>query len=460
MRFCHLRASRCTDPCFFSSTQVGVLPLGFHVMNKYMIRRFCLLVGMFFPFHISACDTLSNADHNKTTSGTRKSDPIGVKTITLKRDPSPVFVKRFSGIVKPVRSSELSFSQAGKISDVLVDIGSLVEKGAILARLDDERYQKKVNALKSQLSVAQTDLNLLDQPITEQDRQKLVSKINQLRSELDLIEFDLKKLPPSSSELESLNRKLQNNKEQIESVNQKSRQQKIAGLTSKINDLKSQLQEVNISLRALDLVAPYSGVITEKKMDVGSVISPGRSVLKIANFGSYRIMTGLPAELAANLKVGQVVSLKQDQQTFLGKVTSIYPMIDPLTQTRMVVLQPDDSQTAGEITAGERVDVLITIPESKSGFWLPISALIKEIEGLWSVYLVQTIEGKPTVVRHYVEVIEVGNDQALVSGNLSEGMSVVVDGLHRIVPGQIVRQAEQKKKETKGDQKPEQVSGQ
>ena len=457
MRFCHLRASRCTDPCLFSAAQVSRWNLGFYDMKKSVVRRLWLVVGIFFPLYLSGCDSPTSANRNTSTNEVRQTETIGVKTITLKQDQSPLLIKRFSGLVKPVRSSDLSFTQAGKVAEVFVDVSSAVKQGDILAQLDDEIFKKNKFALQAEYTAAQADLKSLNQQKNGQGSEQIVVKINKLRSELDRLELDVKNSFPTADNLGTLNQRLKSNEEQIQKLNQKSRQQKITGLTAQINDLKGQLQEVDAKIVACNVTAPFTGMIIEKMIEPGSVVAPGRPALKIANMDAYRVWIRLPTALAANLKLGQEVPFENKRKKILGQVTSIHPTVDSLTQTRMVVLQPNSSKTKDTLTAGERVDVLFPTTEQKSGFWLPISTLMKEIAGLWSIYLVETIDKKPTIVRHYVEVIDVGDDQALVRGNLREGMFVVVDGLHRIVPGQVVRLARQKKTELKDKQKPEQV---
>ncbi|QDT98600.1 putative efflux pump membrane fusion protein [Gimesia aquarii] len=457
MRFWHLRACRCADSGLFCSTQASTGNFGFYNMIQCVFQRLCLIFGILLPFGLSACDSPTSANRTTSKSEVRQTETIGVKTITLKQDQIPDLIERFSGLIKPVRSSDLSFIQAGKVAEVFIDVGSAVKQGEILAQLDDEPFLKKKFNLQSQLTAAQADLNSLNQPKTGQSSEQMVAKINQLRSELDRLETEVKNSLPSSENRDNLNERLKSSEEQIQTLNQKSRQQKITGLTAQIKDLRGQLQEVDATIAACNVTAPFTGVIIDKMIDPGSVVSPGRTVLKIAKIDAYRVWVRLPAEVAETLTLGQELPIEQDQQTIFGQVTAIHPTVDALTQTRTVVLQPRDSKAANSFTAGERVDVLFPTAQQQSGFWLPVSALMKEIAGLWSVYLVETIEEKPTIVRRYVEVIDVGNDRALVLGNLREGMSVVVEGLHRIVPGQIVRHAEQKKTRLKDNKKPEQV---
>lgn len=457
MRFWHLRACRCTDSGLFCSTQASTGNFDFYVLMQCVLQRFCLIFCSLLPFGLSACDSLTSANRTTSSNKVRQTETLGVKTITLKQDQIPDLMERFSGLIKPVRSSDLSFTQAGKVAEVFIDVGSAVKQGEILAQLDDKSFLKKKFDLQSQLTAALTDLNSLTQPKPDQTSEQMVAKINQLRSELDRLETEVKNSLPSIENRDNLNERLKSSEDQIQTLNQKSRQQKITGLTAQVKDLRGQIQEVDARIAACNVTAPFTGVIIDKMIDPGSVVSPGRPVLKIAKIDAYRVWVRLPSELAEILTLGQEVPIEQDQQTITWQVTAIHPTIDPLTQTRTVILQPRDSKVTNSFTAGGRVDVLFPTKQQQSGFWLPVSALMKEIAGLWSVYLVETIEEKPTIVRRYVEVIDIGNDQALVLGNLREGMSVVVEGLHRIVPGQIVRQAEQKKISLKDDQKLEQV---
>lgn len=457
MRFWHLRACRCTDSGLFCSTQASTGNFDFYVLMQCVFQRFCLIFGSLLPFGLSACDSLTSANRTTSSSEVRQPETLGVKTITLKQDQIPDLVERYSGLVKPVLSSDLNFTQAGKVTEVFIDVGSTVKQGEVLAQLDDAPFRKKKFNLQSQLTASESELFSLNQPKVLQSSEQMVAKINQLRSELNQLETEVKNSPATSENRGNLNERLISSEERIQTLNQKSRQQKITGLTAQVKDLRRQIQEVDATIAACTVTAPFTGVIIDKMIDPGSVVSPGRPVLKIAKIDAYRVWVRLPSELAEILTLGQEVPIEQDQQTIIGQVTAIHPTIDPLTQTRTVILQPRDSKVTNSFTAGERVDVLFPTPQQQSGFWLPVTALMKEIAGLWSIYLVETIEEKPTIVRRYVEVIDIGNDQALVLGNLSEGMSVVVEGLHRIVPGQIVRQAEQKKMSLKDDQKLEQV---
>jgi hypothetical protein len=80
------------------------------------------------------------------------------------------------------------------------------------------------------------------------------------------------------------------------------------------------------------------------------------------------------------------------------------------------------------------------------GVWLPLSALTEGVRGLWQAYaLAPLADARPGVVAGQrvtplpVEVLHYDGDRAYVRGPFAHGTPVVAGGLHRVVPGQLVR---------------------
>ena len=66
--------------------------------------------------------------------------------------------RRFSAIVRPAQTAEISFEVAGKVSDVYVELGQEFKKGDILAALDARAYALTVKQRQGQLSEAKARL--------------------------------------------------------------------------------------------------------------------------------------------------------------------------------------------------------------------------------------------------------------------------------------------------------------
>jgi multidrug efflux pump subunit AcrA (membrane-fusion protein) len=76
-----------------------------------------------------------------------------------------------------------------------------------------------------------------------------------------------------------------------------------------------------------------------------------------------------------------------------------------------------------------------------SGYWLPTTALVRGVRGLWSCYVLGTSEQNDAfrVERRDVEVLHTESDRVLVRGTLQSGDRVVMSGTHRLVSEQLVR---------------------
>lgn len=85
----------------------------------------------------------------------------------------------------------------------------------------------------------------------------------------------------------------------------------------------------------------------------------------------------------------------------------------------------------------QSVEARFSFPTGKSGFWLPMSSVQKNSAGLWSVMVVESVNGKQIVSQRPVEIEDIRDDAALVSGELDDQL-IVRDGVHRIVAGQNV----------------------
>ncbi len=91
----------------------------------------------------------------------------GVRMTAVQRDVLQVTVSA-SGSLEPIRQINLSFEVAGKVAEVLVDIGDTVKAGQVLARLDTSDLELSVRQAELALKSAQVQLDSLKSPTTEE----------------------------------------------------------------------------------------------------------------------------------------------------------------------------------------------------------------------------------------------------------------------------------------------------
>ena len=77
---------------------------------------------------------------------------------------------------------------------------------------------------------------------------------------------------------------------------------------------------------------------------------------------------------------------------------------------------------------------------NQQGFWVPLSALTDGIRGQWNIFRVNKLDNNLyRIVATTIEVKHTTIDSAYITGLAPTEQSVIVSGVHRFVPGQIVK---------------------
>ncbi len=181
--------------------------------------------------------------------------------------------------VLPLKSANLAFSTTGEVDKVLVDVGSRVRKGEVVASLKNDDLKALLDMAKSGFEFAKK----------EYDRQLKVKKLID-KSRLDKYKFNL-----DSAKAKYLYQKA--------------------------------LYEKTF------LKAPFDGVITAKFIESGDVVSGAmiKTALKMQNDDKQKLVLNYDQKYISKVKVGDIFRYKIDGQNSFkeAKITKIYPTVDP-----------------------------------------------------------------------------------------------------------------------------------
>jgi multidrug efflux pump subunit AcrA (membrane-fusion protein) len=118
---------------------------------------------------------------------------------------------------------------------------------------------------------------------------------------------------------------------------------------AEIQVARARIGEIDSRLRDSDSVAPFTGVIARKHVEVGDTVQAGQPLLQVADIRRLQAQVEVPARIVAGLKVGMIVLVRLDigDMTVDTRVAQIYPMADPLRHTVTVKLDlPTDAPAA------------------------------------------------------------------------------------------------------------------
>jgi len=177
--------------------------------------------------------------------------------------------------VEADQSANLAFTSSGTVSRVLVDVATAVKKGEVLAELEN-------SDLKAALHIATTALKYAKK---DYDRQLKVKKLVDA-SKLDSFAF-------------------------------------------KYENAKAQVIYQQALLDKTILKAPFDGVIYDKSVEAGDVVSGAmiRTVLKIQSVNKRKLILEIDQKYWKSIKTGQIFTYRidGDKKVYTGKITKVYP---------------------------------------------------------------------------------------------------------------------------------------
>src|SRR6056297_10444 len=293
-------------------------------------------------------------------------DPLPVAAVSYQRQAGYNRDVSYLGLIVAGRKSDLGFELAGTIETAPPRPGTPVEPGALLATLDQASLQARREATAAELEQAGIELELAR---IKAARQKELIGSGAVSREV----YDETRLRSSALEAR-------------------------AAATAAL------LRSIDINLEKSRLLAPYTGVVTDRHAHEGAVVNPGSVVVSILETTGQEAHIGVTASRAAMLEVGEHYPLTLRDTDFEAQLLTIRPDINPVTRTTTAVFA-----LPADITALDGESVLLSLEEMVSGVggWLPIEALQEDKRGLWMVLRIDTGSAETRVVREAVEIIEV-----------------------------------------------------
>jgi RND family efflux transporter MFP subunit len=278
-----------------------------------------------------------------------------------------------------------------RLMEVLVDVGSVVQKGQLLARGDDSQLQAQLAQQVAMVKQAQADLA-------------------QAQANLERAE----KLTDFFS---------------VETV--QTRRTAAATAAAKLELAIAQRDELKVKVAHTRVVAPASGIVSRRNATVGAVVQSGTELFRVIKDGELEWRAELPSHSLARIeRDSRVQILLDDGKSIAGSVRLVAPTIDANTRNGMVYVRlgKDARLKAGAHARGE---IVIDSAQSLS---LPESAVLTR-DGYAFVYVVG-----PDRIAHQTRVETGARQNGLVEvSGLKAGAQVVGTGAGFVKDGDLVR---------------------
>jgi HlyD family secretion protein len=211
----------------------------------------------------------------------------------------------------------ISAETSGRILVRNFDDGTAVKAGETLAVIDPSRLELDIASMTAtrQSNVATLETSRL--AVTKAKESEDYAK-----SERDRIARLLKAGSATQKQLDDLEYQTTQ-----ATVARKSAEAGVTVVQAQIEKIDADLNRLIRQLKDCYPIAPTSGTVTEKFVEVGEVVAPGKSLVKIANLDTVSAKVYLPAGLFSSIKVGEkaTVSTESGGTTYTGDVTWTSP---------------------------------------------------------------------------------------------------------------------------------------
>ena len=200
---------------------------------------------------------------------------------------------------------------------------------------------------------------------------------------------------------------------------------------------KAQLEDVRARLARTRILAPFSGILNELRVEQGEYVQVGTAVADIVDTGTVKVAAEVPERDVPFFSVGQkaqvLLDVKGRPQSVEGVITFISELADPRTRsTRMEITLSNED---GLLRSGQIVRVRLTRRVFENAILIPLLAVIP-MENSKTVYVV---DNSSKAQRREVELGVIRGDRVQVTRGLAPGDQLIVSGHRFVAPGQDVK---------------------
>jgi membrane fusion protein, multidrug efflux system len=310
--------------------------------------------------------------------------PIPVRGATVERRVLPRILE-VTGALTADESADIASERDGQVAAVRVERGTYVERGAVLATLDDREAKAQLDQARANLAWADSE----SARYAELRQKQVVAKSESQRKETD----------------RDLNR--------------------------------AALALAEKSFADCVIHAPFSGVVTEKKISAGAYIRKGQAICGLVKVDPLRAELAIPESAVAAIQVGQKASLTAQSfpdRTFDATVRYIGPSLR--SETRTLVVEAIVPNPQHLLKPGLFVTARVSLQKAEKTLLVPSAAVLTD-SGVSRVFVL----GQRRVAERIVALGDRYADAVEVHSGLAEGERVVVSPDRRLADGLEIARA-------------------
>ncbi|MDW7774258.1 MAG: efflux RND transporter periplasmic adaptor subunit [Desulfobulbaceae bacterium] len=260
-------------------------------------------------------------EHPEKKYSEERLPPVKVEAVTVAAEEA-LLQNEVVGTVQPVDRAEIAAKVTGTIEQIPVVLGSRVQQGDLLVKINAGEISARVNQART----------LLDQARRNLEREKKLLEKNAATAE------------------------------------------NVKSLEEAFQFARAAHEEAEVMFGYTVITAPFAGQITRKNVNPGDLATPGLPLLELEDDRKLQVVTAVPEGLVLQLSPGDTlrVSIPAAGLAVQGRVAEIAPAADPLSRTAAVKL---DIEVDPRLRSGQFARVALP-GTGKDAIFVPASAVL------------------------------------------------------------------------------------
>jgi RND family efflux transporter MFP subunit len=449
-------------------------------MRETQISKFFIFAVLMTSISLfgAACSGSKAANENNSNANAAPTI-VDVTTAQAVVQQIPTYFEATGNLASDAQT-DVAPTVGGKIIAVNFDIGSYVNKGDILVRLDERDARIRLEQAQAQVeqqrkTVQQAEANV-EQAVAalRQTQSRLgigdgetfniesFSQVKSIKAQLELAEKELARttrlletgdVSRSSYDqrksqrdalLGQLDEARSNAAVAIKAIDTARAQVNTArtnvGITrAAVATAQTQVEQAQKAVTDTIIYAPISGYVAERTADVGEYVTPNTPNSKVATIvrtSVLRLRIDVPEQSIGSVSVGQGISMQTSSypdRNFAGTVVRISPNVN--ANSRTLVVEAEVENTGGLLKPGQFATVRIAQSQPKPAVMIPKTAVKTEGETN-SVFVIKDGRAEQRTVK--IGILE--GDLIEIQTGVQEGESVATSNINVIYDGVAVRQ--------------------
>lgn len=300
------------------------------------------------------------------------------------------------GTVEPIKTIYLDAIEGGRVEEILIDEGNMVNKGDVILRLSNTNLILEISNNEAAVSRA----------INEFENTKITLEFNSINRKQTLIETErlmkmqerqykynqqmLKDQHISQEEFDRSHEQYEATKQQFALI-QKAvkndslyKEVQLKAMDNQIKNMQENLKIIQGRMENLKVKAPVDGELANLNPEVGEVISYGNRIGTVNILDDYKLRVEIDEHYIARVRRGLPGSFDFNGSTYTLKIDKVYPEV---TNGRFAVDMVFTSEKPGQIRIGQTFRLKLELGESKQAVLIPRGGFYQSTGGQW-VYVV------------------------------------------------------------------------